>query len=86
MSYPIVEVEWVDHSEDSNQWGPIEEAKEWTLSPYKSVGYLIAEHEDRITLMSCVSSEGHDQGCGVMCLSRAMIKNITILKAEDTKE
>ena len=84
INFPRVEIEWVDHAGDSNDWHSIEEAKEWMLSPYKHLGYLLKEHQDRYVIAFGVANEERDQCVGLMIIAKAQTVKVTYL--EDTRD
>lgn len=56
-SFPIVEILWTDALQLHSDWMDIKEAKNRTM-PSKSVGYLIKESDEAMTVVALVN-ENH---------------------------
>ena len=57
----MVKVEWLDAMSDDNTWQELEELAKQILRPVTCVGWILAENEDNIIL---ISSFDEDSQCG----------------------
>ena len=83
MKRKIVEVEWLDHAGDSNTDKPIHEIIDWELMTYTTVGYLIAEYDDRVIVGFSISE--NEAVSGVMVIARKMITKIREIENANPK-
>ena len=83
MTRKIVEVEWLDHAGDSNTDKPIHEIIGWELMSYTTVGYLIAEYDDRVIVGFSISE--NEAVSGVMVIARKMITKIREIENANPK-
>jgi len=69
-------IEWVDSAGLSGVWHDDEVVQDLSLDPIKSIGRVVHEDEDFITLASHLAT---NQLSGVVCIPRVVIKKTKIL-------
>ncbi len=78
----IVRVEWVD-SAFAQGWMDIEQAKNHTISHCTSVGILVHQDDEKITIMQSLSDK-QDAGDGIT-IPKCSIKRMRMLKVKEVK-
>ena len=73
----IVEVTWVDSRMSEKSWHCEDEAKCWEVSNCRSVGFLLADDEEKIVLAMCWGDANVN---GVLAIPKVCIKNVKELK------
>ena len=66
-------VDWWDHCSSSGSWSSLEQVKAMAPVLIRSVGFIVAETKDTITLVAHSDSIGHNVA-GDICILKACIK------------
>ena len=80
-SYPLVLVKWVDIQSHDGPWVDMEEASEYAPVVVETVGWIITDAEDYITLVSTLSDDNTFTG-SVCSIPKGCIKSTTPLRGE----
>ena len=75
----MVRVDWVDAMSDDNTWQELGELAKQTLKPVNCVGWILAEYEDNIILVSSFDEDAQ-MGGGGCTIPKTAIKKITHLR------
>ena len=82
MAWPnamsIVEEEWLDSSRAIN-WVEVDEMLEEDIALCRTVGYLLVETDDKITVLLSQSKHGHV--CQAMIIPRCAIQSMRVIEA-----
>ena len=70
MDYPIVYIEWSD-SFGTWSWGPLEDVLEIAPSACRSVGFLVADTDSHVTLVTSLGPE--DSGNGSITIPKGCV-------------
>lgn len=80
MSYPIVDITWMDASSHSG-WMPLEVVdKEATLFECHSVGYLLKRSKERVIVAQNLSTKSVGKVSDVMVIPAGWITAIKVLR------
>lgn len=79
----LVWVCWVDAMGVSTDWTAIEALKKQQAPPHYSVGWLLAETEEKIIILPHWGENNY--GCGEMTIPRANVKAVYWLKPKKGK-
>jgi len=71
MTFPLVKITWLDATDIETGWLPLQEMKDKKLLGVESVGWLIKENEEKITLIACWDETDQNGGAGP-CYSQAL--------------
>ena len=74
-----VRVDWVDAMSDDNTWQELGQLAKQTLKPVTCVGWILAEYEDNIILVSSFDEDAQ-MGGGGCTIPKTAIKKITHLR------
>lgn len=79
----LVEIKWKD-AVSSSDWFTEQEAKEFNLSLNLSVGWIITDTSEYITIVSTISldSSSEDKYSEITCIPKHWIVNMNIIKEE----
>lgn len=87
----LIYVQWLDSCMGVNGWSTVESHVKARAAYFASIGWLIAETEDSITLASHISEDNHPtaeyQCCGVMTIPKVAITSkseVGILNSDRT--
>ena len=75
----MVRVDWLDAMSDDNTWQELDELAKQTLKPVTCVGWILAENEDNIILISSYDEDAQ-MGGGGCTIPKSCVKKITQLK------
>ena len=75
----MVRVDWLDAMSDDNTWQELDELSKQTLKPVTCVGWILAENEDNIILVSSFDEDAQ-MGGGGCTIPKACVKKITHLR------
>jgi len=75
----LVKVVWLDAMSDDNTWQELGELAKQTLKPVTCVGWILAEYEENIILISSFDEEAQ-MGGGGCTIPKTAIKKITHLR------
>lgn len=75
MKHPVVEVRWTDAVEMAGEWIEADKVRNKPM-PSRTVGYLVAESDDAITVAGLVNRTHVALG---VCIPRAMIRELVYL-------
>ena len=75
----MVRVDWLDAMSDDNSWQELDELAKQSLKPVTCVGWILAENEDNIILISSFDEDAQMGGCGCT-IPKSCVKKITQLK------
>ena len=76
----FVEITWLDHNEaEGSTWMTVAEAAAKPLSTCTSIGYLIAEHDDRYVLSSSLV-RGEDTVARPLVIAKAAVLKVRNLR------
>ena len=70
----MVKVEWLDAMSDDNTWQELEELAKQILRPVTCVGWILAENEDNIILISSFDEESQCGGGGCIIPKNCITK------------
>lgn len=73
---PLLKIIWID-SVSTNAWTPQDSLEEIVIQNITSVGYLVNETDDAITIASHIALHEVD---GIMCIPKVCIKSRKELK------
>lgn len=76
----LVLVDWVDAISADSGWKTIEKMKKAVPHPCRSVGWIVNQTKDFVTLVSSLTDDGDCDGD--ILIPRGMIKSIKILAAK----
>lgn len=80
LPYKMVQVTWRD-SHSSSSWADLQEVlADMDTMDCLSIGFLVAEHPDRITLMGSMSLQNPEHVGDHLSIPRETIKSITELR------
>ena len=71
----IVRVDWLDAMSDDNTWQELDELSKQTLKPVTCVGWILAENEDNIILISSLDEDAQ-MGGGGCTIPKSCVKKI----------
>ena len=71
----IVRVDWLDAMSDDNTWQELDELSKQTLKPVTCVGWILAENEDNIILISSFDEDAQ-MGGGGCTIPKSCVKKI----------
>ena len=74
-----VRVDWLDAMSDDNTWQELGELAKQTLKPVTCVGWILAENEDNIILISSFDEDAQ-MGGGGCTIPKTCVKKITHLR------
>lgn len=73
MTQPLLLVDWIDITgNDEKPWMTLEEAQAFTPAPMTTVGFLIRETPDFLTLCSTL---GQEEAGNLNCIPKGCIKS-----------
>lgn len=73
MTQPLIVLEWIDITgNDEKPWMTLEEAQAFTPAPMTTVGFLIRETSEFITLCSTI---GQDDAGNLNCIPKGCIRS-----------
>ena len=75
----MVRVDWLDAMSDDNTWQELDELSKQTLKPVTCVGWILAEYEENIILVSSFDEDAQ-MGGGGCTIPKTSVKKITQLK------
>ena len=75
----MVRVDWLDAMSDDNTWQDLNDLSKQTLKPVTCVGWILAENEDNIILISSYDEDAQMDGGGCT-IPKSCVKKITQLK------
>ena len=75
----MVQVDWVDAMSDDNTWQELTDLAKQTLKPVTSVGWILAENEENIILISSFDEDAQ-MGGGGCTIPQACVKKVIYLK------
>ena len=75
----MVRVDWLDAMSDDNTWQELDELAKQTLKPVTCVGWILAEYEENIILVSSFDEDAQ-MGGGGCTIPKTSVKKITQLK------
>ena len=75
----MVKVDWLDAMSDDNTWQELDELAKQTLKPVTCVGWILAENEDNIILVSSFDEDAQ-MGGGGCTIPKSCIKIIIHLR------
>ena len=75
----MVRVDWLDAMSDDNTWQELDDLSKQTLKPVTCVGWILAENEDNIILISSFDEDAQ-MGGGGFTIPKSCVKKITQLK------
>ena len=75
----MVRVDWLDAMSDDNTWQELGNLAKQTLKPVTCVGWILAEYEENIILISSFDEDAQ-MGGGGCTIPKTSIKKITQLK------
>ena len=73
----IVKISWMDATSPCPGMGPLEEMKQIKPVPVESVGYLLVDDEEKVSLVMSQSEEDH--GCDLLIVPRGMVVSMVRL-------
>ena len=71
----MVRVDWLDAMSDDNTWQELDELSKQTLKPVTCVGWILAENEDNIILISSLDEDAQ-MGGGGCTIPKSCVKKI----------
>ena len=66
MNFPLVKITWLDATDIETGWLPLQEMKDKKLLGVESVGWVIEESEEKLTLIACWDDTDENGGRGVV--------------------
>ena len=75
----MVRVDWLDAMSDDNTWQELGELAEQTLKPVTCVGWILAENEDNMILISSLDEDAQ-MGGGGCTIPKSCVKKIIHLR------
>jgi len=66
MTFPLVMITWLDATDIETGWLSLQEIKEKKLASVESVGWIVEESEEKITLIGCWDETDQNGGRGVV--------------------
>ena len=75
----MLRVDWLDAMSDDNTWQELDELAKQTLKPVTCVGWILAEYEENIILVSSFDEDAQ-MGGGGCTIPKTSVKKITQLK------
>ena len=75
----MVRVDWLDAMSDDNTWQELDDLSKQTLKPVTCVGWMLAENEDNIILISSYDEDAQ-MGGGGCTIPKSCVKKITHLR------
>ena len=75
----MVRVDWLDAMSEYNTWEELGELAKQTLKPVTCVGWILAEYEENIILVSSFDEDAQ-MGGGGCTIPKTSVKKITQLK------
>ena len=75
----MVRVDWLDAMSDDNTWQELDELSKQTLKPVTCVGWILAENEDNIILISSLDEDAQ-MGGGGCTIPKSCVKKIIHLR------
>ena len=75
----MVRVDWLDAMSDDNTWQELDELSKQTLKPVTCVGWILAENEDNIILISSFDEDAQ-MGGGGCTIPKSCVKKMTHLR------
>ena len=64
MTFPLVMITWLDATDIETGWLSLQEIKEKKLASVESVGWIVEESEEKITLIGCWDETDQNGGRG----------------------
>jgi hypothetical protein len=74
---PKVQVTWVDSRRDSGDWEYLDEFKPMIPAKVETVGFLLANTEEAVTLAFTIADNG--QYCNLICIPQVSVYAIMAL-------
>ena len=71
----MVRVDWLDAMSDDNTWQDLNDLSKQTLKPVTCVGWILAENEDNIILISSLDEDAQ-MGGGGCTIPKSCVKKI----------
>jgi hypothetical protein len=81
----MVRVDWLDAMSDDNTWQELDELSKQTLKPVTCVGWILAENEDNIILISSLDEDAQ-MGGGGCTIPKSCVKKMTHLREMSARE
>ena len=75
----MVRVDWLDAMSDDNTWQELDELAKQSLKPVTCVGWILAEYEENIILVSSFDEDAQ-MGGGGCTIPKTCVKKITHLR------
>ena len=75
----MVRVDWLDAMSDDNTWQELDDLSKQTLKPVTCVGWILAENEDNIILISSFDEDAQ-MGGGGCTIPKTCVKRIVHLR------
>ena len=75
----MVQVDWLDAMSDDNTWQELTNLAKQTLKPVTCVGWMLAENEENIILISSFDEDAQ-MGGGGCTIPKSCVKKITHLR------
>ena len=66
MNFPLVKITWLDATDIETGWLSLQEIKDKTLVSVESVGWIVEESEEKLTLIACWDESDQNGGRGVV--------------------
>ena len=81
----MARVDWLDAMSDDNTWQELDELSKQTLKPVTCVGWILAENEDNIILISSLDEDAQ-MGGGGCTIPKSCVKKMTHLREMSARE
>ena len=81
----MVRVDWLDAMSDDNTWQDLNDLSKQTLKPVTCVGWILAENEDNIILISSYDEDAQ-MGGGGCTIPKSCVKKMTHLREMSARE
>jgi len=65
-NFPLVKITWLDATDIETGWHTFSEIKDKTLAAVESVGWVLEETNEKITLIGCLDMYDENAGRGII--------------------
>tara|TARA_R100001086_G_scaffold211403_1_gene127359 strand:+ start:417 stop:671 length:255 start_codon:yes stop_codon:yes gene_type:complete len=66
MTFPLVMITWLDATDIETGWTALQDIKDKKLASVESIGWLVEENAEKMTLIACLDETDQNGGRGVV--------------------